>query len=152
KVSNDRDREISEELIVDVAQGLGRRNDDRLARVNPHRIHVFHVANGDAVVAIVPNDFVLDLLPPKEAFFDEDLRYTRECSLSRRGDILFGKNCRRPLAPEREGAAEDHGEADFTCRQKSLGYRQSRATARYLDANLAHFFDEELAILGSADA
>ena len=40
---------------------LGRRDDDGVAGVDPERVEVFHVANGDAVVVLIANNLVLDL-------------------------------------------------------------------------------------------
>ena len=56
-------------------QRLRRRDDDRLAGVDPQRIEVLHVADGDAVVARVAHDFVLDLLPAAQALLDQHLRH-----------------------------------------------------------------------------
>ncbi len=57
----------------DVGQRLGRRNDDGLARVDAHRVDVLHVTDGDARVAGVPHDLVLELLPAEDALLDENL-------------------------------------------------------------------------------
>ena len=38
-----------EHIVLDVGEGLTRRDDDRLARVDPQRIHVLHVAHRDAI-------------------------------------------------------------------------------------------------------
>ncbi|MCK7481323.1 MAG: hypothetical protein M0C28_32155 [Candidatus Moduliflexus flocculans] len=39
----------------------------------PMRVEVFHVADGDAVVVLVADDFVFDLFPAVEVFLDQDL-------------------------------------------------------------------------------
>ena len=59
--------------------------------MDSHRIHVFHIADYDAIVIAIPHDFVFDLLPLLEVFFDQDLfdptvsksseRNLPECSL-----------------------------------------------------------------------
>ena len=38
-----------EHIVLDVGEGLTGRDDDRLARVDPQRIHVLHVAHRDAI-------------------------------------------------------------------------------------------------------
>jgi hypothetical protein len=46
--------------------------------VDAHRVEVLHVADGDAVVARVAHDLVLDLLPAREVLLHEDLRVYSE--------------------------------------------------------------------------
>ena len=41
--------------------------------MDSHGVEILHVADDGAVVILVPHDFVLDLLPLVEVFFDEDL-------------------------------------------------------------------------------
>src|SRR5713226_4794556 len=41
--------------------------------MDPHRIHVFHVAYDDAIVITIPHDLVFDLLPLLEVFLNQDL-------------------------------------------------------------------------------
>ena len=53
---------------------MRRRNDDGLAGVNPERIKVFHVADSDAIVGGITDNFVLDLLPTLHGLFDKNLR------------------------------------------------------------------------------
>ena len=70
---DDPERGGSQRLVVGVAERLGRRDDDRFARVDPHRIEVFHTADRDAVVRSVPHDLVLEFLPAEDGLLDEDL-------------------------------------------------------------------------------
>ena len=73
QVPDNVDGESAEELVLLVVQGLSRRDDDRLAGVNAHRVEVLHVADGDAVVLLIADDLVLDLLPAAQIFLDKDL-------------------------------------------------------------------------------
>jgi hypothetical protein len=41
--------------------------------MDAQRVEVFHVANRDAVVVTVADDFILNLFPALEGFFDQDL-------------------------------------------------------------------------------
>ena len=61
-------------MILTIGERLRRGDDERLAGVNAERVHIFHVADGDAVVHAVTHDLVLDLLPAAEPLLDEDLR------------------------------------------------------------------------------
>ena len=56
----------AEHVVLLVGQRLGRRNHNRLARVNAQRVKVLHVAHGDGVVAVVAHNLVLNLLPALE--------------------------------------------------------------------------------------
>src|SRR2546426_2027725 len=60
-------------LVIRVAQSLGRRDDDRFARVDPHRIEILHVADRDAVVRGIAHHLVLEFLPSEDRLLDEDL-------------------------------------------------------------------------------
>ena len=43
--------------------------------MDAHRVEVFHVADGDGIATAIADDFILDLFPAGQVFFDEDLRY-----------------------------------------------------------------------------
>src|SRR5438093_12794514 len=60
-------------LMVRVAERLGRRDHDRFAGVDAHRIEVLHAANRDAVVPTVPHHFVLEFLPAEDGLLHEHL-------------------------------------------------------------------------------
>ena len=58
--------------------------------MNTHWVEVFHVADGDAVVAAVPNHFVFNFFPTAQAFLDQHLLYaTIECALQRIFQVVF---------------------------------------------------------------
>ena len=58
-----------------VRQGLGRCYYDTVAGMDPYRVEVFHIADGDAVVIAVTHDLVLDFLPASHTALDEHLAY-----------------------------------------------------------------------------
>ena len=72
-MAHDLDRDLAEHVVLAVRQCLARRDDDALAGVDPHRIEVLHVADGDAVVEAVADDLVLDLLPAFQILLDQHL-------------------------------------------------------------------------------
>ena len=71
--ADDIDGSRTEHLHFPVRQGLARCHDDAVARVDSDGVEVFHVADGDAVVSAVADDFEFDFLPAGDAAFDQDL-------------------------------------------------------------------------------
>ena len=47
--------------------------------MNPKRIYIFHITNGDTVIVFIADNFVFDFFPATEPFFDQDLRCIRKC-------------------------------------------------------------------------
>ncbi len=62
-----------EHLHFPVRQGLAGSHHDGVPGMDPHRVDVFHVADGDAVVFMVPDHFVFDFLPAGHGPFDQGL-------------------------------------------------------------------------------
>ena len=69
-MSDHLDRNLAKQVIFLIRQGLTRRHDDTLARVDAHRIEIFHIADGDAVVVVVANDFIFDFFPAGQIFLN----------------------------------------------------------------------------------
>ena len=82
--------------------------------MDAHRIEVLHVADGDAVVATVANDLVLDLLPAAQAFLHQHLASAAgECALDRgRRAPTSVSTMPLPLPPKRIAAAQHDRQAD----------------------------------------
>ena len=96
-------RDGAEQLVLLVVEGLRRRDDDGLARVDAHRVEVLHVADGDAVVAAVADDLVLDLLPAAQVFLDQHLANAAvKARLQRRLELALGLDDAAALAAEGE--------------------------------------------------
>ncbi len=74
KLADDVQRCRPQHLVFMVCQGLGRRHDDAVAGMNPHRIDIFHVADRDAVVGRIADHFILDFFPAGYAPLDQNLR------------------------------------------------------------------------------
>ena len=153
EVADGLDRDRAEQLVLLVVERLRRRHDDGLARVDAHRVEVLHVADGDAVVAPVAHDLVLDLLPAAQALLDQHLghaagegaaRAPASRSASRLDDAAA-------LAAQREAPAQHHREADLAGRGPRLVGGAAGAAARGGYADLRQPLDEELAVLGVAD-
>jgi hypothetical protein len=73
QMSYDLDRCRSQEMVFLVAERLTRRHDDRVSGMNSKGVKVFHVADRDAVIRAVPNDFIFHFLPSLERLFHENL-------------------------------------------------------------------------------
>ena len=69
--------EVRSIWILLVAQGLRRRNYDRVAGVYADRVNVLHVTDGDGVALVVAHYLVLDFLPACDALLDQNLVNTR---------------------------------------------------------------------------
>ena len=79
----------AQHLVVEIAQRLRGRDDDRVAGVDADRVDVLHVADDDAVVGAVAQDFVLDLFPAQERGLDQRLMddARRETGRQRRAQL-----------------------------------------------------------------
>ena len=87
---------------------------DGVSCVNSERIKVLHVADSDAVVSAISDDFILDLLPAPEVLVDQDLVRDRE------GLLVFVVSEAR--AETSEGICRSHqdGESDLLGNNNSL--------------------------------
>ena len=151
--ADDLDGAVVEHLQVVVAEGHDGRDDDGVAGVHAHGIHVFHAADGDGVVVAVAHDLELDLLVALDALLDEHLMHRREAEGVGRGlDELFlvvGEAAAG--AAQRERGAQHHGIADFLSRLTGLvdGIGDAGGNDRLADL-LAQLL-EQLAVLGALD-
>ena len=71
--TNESKRLISQALVVGVAEGLERSHNGGFARVDAHRVDVFHGAHDGRVVRFVSHHFVFELLPAEDGFLNQDL-------------------------------------------------------------------------------
>ena len=69
KTSNYLEAGRAEHLVFRIAQCLAGGNHDAITGMNAHRIEVFHVADGDAIIGGVPHHLVLDLFPADQRTF-----------------------------------------------------------------------------------
>ena len=93
---------------------------DAVARMHAERVHVLHRADGNAGVLGVAHHLVLNLLPADEAALDHHLanRAGTQATLYALPVLLFGRNDAAARATEREGGANDRGEADLRERRR----------------------------------
>ncbi len=70
---HDVDGSGTQHLHFPVGQGLAGCHYDGVAGVYAHRVDIFHVADGDAVIRMIPHHFVFDFLPAGHGPFNQGL-------------------------------------------------------------------------------
>ena len=146
------ERNRTEFLILIVVECLRWGDDDGVAGVDPHRIEVLHVADGDAVVSAIAHDLVFDLLPAPQVLLHQDLGHgVVERPFQGTVQLILGFDHTAALAAQCEGAAEHDGQADFSRRPASFLDRVAGNAARRRDPDLVESLDEEAAILRIQD-
>src|SRR5205809_3504048 len=90
-----------------------RRDRDRIARVNAHRVEVLDRADDDDVVAAVANHLELELVPAQQGLLDQYLphRTLGEGPLEESFELGPGPCGAAAVATEGEGRPQDYGEA-----------------------------------------
>ena len=120
-------------MVLPVRQRLGRAHHDRVSGVDPDRIQIFHVADGDGCVGGVPDHLIFDLLVTPDALLHEDFTHRREIK-SRCQELLKLSLAVRKApagAAEREGGSEHHRVADLLRRLPPLGERMHHDRGQY---------------------
>ena len=70
-LAQDRDARVAHDLVFLVGQCLGRRDGDRVTRVDTHRVEVLDRAHDDAVVRLVADHFHFELFPANQRLLDQ---------------------------------------------------------------------------------
>ena len=144
---------VAQQLVLLVVERLRRRHDDRLARVDAHRVEVLHVADGDAVVARVAHDLVLDLFParagtPRPAPGARRRRRRGASAWSRSASV---STMPLPLPPRAKPPRSITGKPISRAAARASSAGPAGAAARGASRRSRQPLDEELAILGVAD-
>ncbi len=140
-----------EAVVLLVRQRLRRGDDDALPGVDAHGIEVLHVADRDAVVGPVPDDFVLDLLPAVEVLLDEDLGRGGEGPAQGLPQLPRRVGDAAALASEGVGDPGHDRVADRPGRPQPGFDRPDGDAPGRLEAGLGQGPVEELAVLGLFD-
>ncbi len=69
----DPDGSGTQHLIFPVGKGLTGSRYNTVPGMDAHRIKIFHIAHNNTVVRIVPDHFILDFLPARNALLQQDL-------------------------------------------------------------------------------
>ena len=150
---HDGDGGVAHLLVLDVGEGLGRGDGDRLARVDPHRVDVLDRTDDDDVVGLVAHHLELELLPAEDRLLEHDLVDERgvEAPLGDLGELLAVVGDAAPRAPQGEGGADDDRKPDLGGDGHHLLHRPGEAAFGDLEADPLHRLPEELAVLRLVD-
>ena len=152
-LAQDRQRGVAHDLVLLVRERLRRRDRDRVAGVDAHRIEVLDRADDDAVVLGVPDDLHLEFLPADQGLLDQEFLRRRGFETALADDQEFLAVVRDAAAgpAERERRPDDRRETDHRLHlQGFLDAVRDRGT-RGSEADAAHGLLELLAILGLVD-
>ena len=160
------DRAVAHDLVFLVRQRQGRGDGDRIAGMHAHRIDVFDGANDDRVIGAVAHDLHLEFFPAQQRFIDQNLRHRRgiQPRAANRLVIVAVIGHAATGAAQREGGADDRGQADMFKRGHRLGNTGIDVIAaigqfrggddrglRVLDADPVHRLAKQLAVFGHFD-
>ncbi len=138
-------------MVVGVRQGLRRSHHDTFAGVDAQRVEVLHVADSDAVVEAVANDFILDLFPSFERLLHQDLRRERQG--------LFAERCQLSVIVAEAAAESAQGVccAHYHRVAERIGHAQGVVDVVHglaldgLDFDFVELLHEQLAVFGVHD-
>ena len=121
--------------------------------MDPHRVQVLHVADGDAVVGAVPDHLVFDLFPADQRPFQEYLGdgAGRQARLGCGLELLFGVRDAATAAAEGVSRANDQGKPHPVRRLSGLLQGAHGDVLRFRLGDFVQEAAEELAVFGAAD-
>jgi hypothetical protein len=151
--AHDREGRVAHALVLLVGERHDGRHRDAVTGVHTHGVHVLDAAHDDAVVVAVADDLELVLLPAEHALVDEHLAdHARGDAASRDLlDLLHVPRDATAGAAEREGRADDRGQADLLHEFARLLHGGDGARLRLAEPQALHDGSERLAILAAAD-
>ena len=150
---HDRESRVAHGLIFLVGERENRRDGDAVARVDAHRIDVLDAADDDAVVLLVADDFEFEFLPADHGLVDLHLRDHARGEAAGHDVAVFlevvGDAAAR--AAQREGGADDRGEADFLEELLGVGEGVDGLGFGEGESDLLADVLEDLAVFGAMD-
>src|SRR3989338_8300489 len=101
-------------MVLAVCERLRGCNDNALAGGHPHRVEVFHVAHGYAIVIHIPDYLIFKLAHPLHGLLDEaGMRAAQiKCAFNEGQEIGFIAHYPRTAASKCEIRADYEGDAD----------------------------------------
>ena len=133
-------------MILRIAQGLRRSDDDTLAGMDAQRVEVFHVANSDAVVVTVAHHLIFNFLPAFKALFNQHLRREREGFLGQSVELFFIVTEATAQSTQRISGTDDDRIAQFGSRLAGLLNILTGFALDGLDINFVQAFHKELTV------
>ena len=149
------DRLVAQLLVEAVGERLRRRDRDRVAGVDAHRVDVLDRADDHDVVVAVAHHLELELAPAEHRLLDQDLvdRARGEALGDDLAQLGLGLPHAAALAAQREGGPDDRRQRDLALGQRRLDLAEGLDGHRPRDPQpgLVHRLAELLAVLGAAD-
>ena len=151
--ADDAPRHVAHPLVFLVGERQRRRDGDRVAGVDAHRIDVLDRADDDEVVGDVAHHLELEFLPADDRLLDEDLvhRAEVEAAAGQLAELFDVVGDAAADAAHRERRPDDRREAGVLDERQRFLERLGDAAARHLDADLLHRVAEQEAIFGHLD-
>ena len=150
---DDLQRRVAQHLKLLVGQRLARGNDDRVARMDAHRVDVLHAADADRRIVVVAHHLELDLLVALDALLDEHLVHRRERQTVAHHlaqlRLIVGKAAAR--AAQRERRSQHHRITDPRRNRRALLDRRGDLRRKHRLAQRLAQLLEEFAVLGPLD-
>ena len=152
-LAQDRDRRVAHDLVFLVGQRLRRRDGDRVAGVDAHRVQVLDRADDDAIVLAIADHLHLELFPAEQRFLDQQFVRRRkiEPALAHVDELVLVVRDATTGAAQCKGRADHRGEADLGLDFQRLLEVVRDARARRPEADARHRRLEFLAVLGLVD-
>ena len=150
----DADGVVAHRLVFAVGQRLDRRDGDRVAGVDAHRVHVLDGADDHGVAGLVAHHLHFEFLPADERLLDQYLVVER-CLQAARDDLaefaLVVRDAAAGAAEGEAGADDERPRADIRRDPLRLLRRMGAPRLRHVESELRHGGLEEVAVLGARD-
>src|SRR5215212_9930893 len=121
--------------------------------MDAHGVHVLNGADHHDVICEIAHDLELELLPTRDALFDEGAPHGASVEAVDDGPAKFAVvgGSGASFAAEGEAGTDNKWEADLCCELLRFGEVTHRAAGGHVQADSAHGLGEELAVLGFTD-
>src|SRR5438445_1131227 len=150
---NDGDGSIAHQLVFAIGECHRRRDGDRIAGVNAHRVDVLDRADDNDIVGAVAHHLELELLPADDAALDQHLTHRRQIESAADGLLEFlpvvSDAATRPA--ECESGTDYRRERSFFENLERLVESGSDPALRHGETDPFHRFTKKLAILRHRD-
>src|SRR3989344_9256206 len=120
--------------------------------MDPHGVHVLHIADGDAVVDRIADDFVFDFFPSGEIFFDKHLWRFDEGGFEKLREFCFVCDASTTLSAQSKSRTYNQRKTNFPCCCARFVDGDSGAGDGNMYTDRLKFSIEERAIFGLADS
>ena len=140
-------------MIVGIGKGLRGRDHNAVTGVDPHRIDIFHIADGDRRARVIAEHFVFDLLPSSHAALNQHLadRAGQQTFRGYRGQRMWICGDATARSPKRERRPYHHRIAEGRAGLERLPDRVRRPALQHGLPETHHGSSKSLPVLGVLD-